>query len=154
MKHAKGRGRHVKRPAPYQGWADDRTPPMIPVIDPADQMVMNQAGYFPPPAPRPATTMSAPLRWTVAGISAMAGGFVVMIAILALALAMDPGPAQATDQAPARIEQVTEIPDQRVRVTVTSQRIKVVSRTLCPSEDSCEVNYIGDGTWVIERVVP
>jgi len=67
--------------------------------------------------------MPAYLRWVVAGISAMAGGFVVLVAVLALALALDPGPAQANDPPSVSIQ----IKDGKVSVpngTYTIERVR------------------------------
>ena len=149
-RHARGRGGRHLRPTPvYQGW------------DPADQLAMAQAGDTPPmgfPAVRvvqpPRPPMPAALRWTIAGLSAMAGGFVVLVLMLGLALYVDSTtPAEANGQ-PQSTSQTVAVPNQTVRTVVAGDRVRVVAAELCPTEDSCTIDFVGDGTYVIERTVP
>ena len=154
-RHLRRGGRHLRRPRPYQGWGPD----------PANDLAQVQSGHTPPMGfPKvvvPATPtpqyqhLSNPTRWLVAGVAVMAGALFATFAILALAFVLgSPPPATAETPVQPRIEQVTEIPDQRVRLTVTNERVKVMARSMCPHEDSCKINYVGDGTWVIEREGP
>jgi hypothetical protein len=105
-RHLQRGGRHERT---YQGWSDIPTQPIYTTapLDEADQLALNQEGNTPPqpwvppkvrtPPLAPPQPIPAYLRWIVAGVSAMAGGFVVLVAVLALALALAPDPAQAND---------------------------------------------------------
>jgi len=148
-----------------------------PEWDAADELAVNLGNtppmewpaVTPPPPPPPPVQVHVPVyvpvptppqglprwaRWSIAGAAAMAGGLVVLFALLAVALSMAPDTAVA-DERPApvehRVEQVTAGENLTVRVAVAGDRVRVESTELCPHEDSCTANYSGDG-YTIEKV--
>lgn len=137
-RHLQTGGRHEKR---YTGW-NVPTQPIYSTapLDEADQLALNQElpdrtppqPWIPPQvqvpafAPQSKTTIPPYLRWVIAGLCAMAGGFVVLIAVLALALYLDPGPAQANNDLP-KVHQTVKIKDGRISIpngTYTIERTK------------------------------
>jgi hypothetical protein len=150
-------GRHEKPRPEYTGWAS-------PPLDEADQLAMSQAGHTPPygfpavptypPAPSypPAPTypsqrqgMPTATRWLITAAVAAFSLVIGAVAILAVAFVMGaPPPAQA-DSTRSPVRQT---------VIVDGDQLKIKARDLCPTEDSCDIDYEGRGTWTITRRTP
>ena len=157
MKHARGKGgRHTKQ---YQGWsqpqAPDHTPPMgFPAVgtDPADELAMSYAPaqpvyQYPPQYPAQRQGLSTAARLSLAAAACLVSLLLGACVILGVALAMGtPSPAQASDQ--TQRQPVTQT------VIVAGDQIKVKARQLCPTEDSCDIDYEGRGVWTITRRTP
>jgi hypothetical protein len=159
-RHARRKGgRHAKAKPEYQGWGQ---PAQSSFLDEADQLALAQAGDTPPmgfpapvltPAPvqpryypAPRQGMTTATRWAITAAVAAFSLVLGAVAILTIAFVMGAPP-------PADAGQVQRQP-QTQTVIVAGDQIKVKARQLCPTEDSCDIDYEGRGTWTITRVVP
>lgn len=160
-------GRHLKQDPPYQGWGPQQAPgpARSQFMDEADELLAGQirAGDTPPmgfpavapappappvyyyPAPPPRQGWPLHVRLVVAAGSVMATVLFLVVAVIGLGLAMAPPPAEAGQDVRR---------PQTQTVIVAGDQIKVKARELCPTEDSCDIDYEGRGTWTIRRVVP
>jgi hypothetical protein len=121
-------------------WWDAPTPQQHPQHWPPPQQLMCLAQR-----PDPMATVGKVAAVVISVLSGLVIGFLLLVVV---ALAAGP-PAEAAPQQTRTTVQYSE------GFTSDATRSVIVNaRYICPDEDSCQTNYIGDGTWMVERIKP